>query len=105
MGAKNNLEYDESRHKFGLGWTYRFCKRWDLTSQRKTKQNKMSMWRKYHKVVNYLYWVIYLVPLQRPHGAVRNDLKFGDEEMLQDRLSREKPYVPKSAQVEEEEVE
>ena len=35
---------------------------------------------------------------------MRNDLKFGDEEILQDRLSREKHYVPKSAQGEEEKL-
>ena len=93
------LVYDEAKHKFRTGWTYRFCKRWDLSSQRKTKKNRHSIWKRYHKIQNYLYWLIYLLPIQPPAESEDADKHFGDGQMIQDRNLRQEHYVPKSAEL------
>ena len=77
----------------------RFCRRWGLSSQTKTKQNRHSIWKRFHKIQNYLYWVIYLLPIKPPKGIKEVNDEFGDQQMLEDRAKRQEHYIPSSAEL------
>jgi hypothetical protein len=65
--AKN---FNNKERKFGTSWTSRFCKRWDISSQKRTTKSTKNVFVTLHAIINYLYWVIYLMPRAPPAGVV-----------------------------------
>ena len=52
--------YDLSQsNQFGDQWKTSFCKRWNISSQKKTNSKSKSVYERIHKVKNYHYYVIY----------------------------------------------
>ena len=65
--AKN---FNNKERKFGTSWTSRFCKRWDISSQKRTTKSTKNVFVTLQAIINYLYWVIYLMPRAPPAGVV-----------------------------------
>ena len=53
--------YDKEKHKFTNRWARAFCKRWGISSQRRTNIKSKSALEKIHLVSNFLYYIIYIV--------------------------------------------
>ena len=53
--------FDENKHKFTNPWCRAYCKRWRISSQRKTNKKHKSALERIHLVANFLYYIIYLV--------------------------------------------
>ena len=52
--------YDPNKpNQFGSRWRTNFCKRWKISSQKKTNSKSKSVYERIHKVRNYHYYVIY----------------------------------------------
>ena len=56
----NPPHYKPCFHTFGPGWQKRFCSRWRISLQRKTKRKTTDVFRRLHKIKNYHYWLIYM---------------------------------------------
>lgn len=47
-------------HKWGNGWQARFCKRWKISRQKKTKKKTEDVFMRLHEINNYHYFTLYL---------------------------------------------
>ena len=54
--------YDKEKHKFTDPWVRAFCKRWGISSQRRTNKKNKSVLERIHLISNFLYYIIYLAP-------------------------------------------
>ena len=57
--------YDEQKHKFTNKWVRAFCKRWGISSQRKTNKKSKCPFEKLHLNSNFLCYIIYIAPKSR----------------------------------------
>ena len=53
------LGYDPEKKHFGKSFGIRFCNRWRISSQRRTKRKTSDVFQRMHKIKNYHYWLIY----------------------------------------------
>ena len=53
--------YDPLKHKFLDHWSVAFCKRWNISLQRKTNKKSKSPFERIHLVSNFMYYMIYVV--------------------------------------------
>ena len=63
--------YDPKKNKFLDQWLKNFCKRFKISSQKKTNNKNHSVYERAHMVKNYHYYVIYKLG-KETHKALRN---------------------------------
>ena len=58
-GEDKPTGYDPTAHKFTNMWSACFCKRWQISCQRKTNKKSKSALERVHLVANFHYYAIY----------------------------------------------
>ena len=53
--------YDPQKHKFTQPWSMAYCKRWNISQQRKTNKKSKSVLERINLVCNFMYYMIYVV--------------------------------------------
>ena len=56
---KKPAHYRPEKHKFGVGWAQRFCKRWHISRRRRTNTKKKDLFERMHLIRRYHWWSVY----------------------------------------------
>ena len=58
--------YDPTKDKFGNKWKHNFCRRWEISFQRRTNKKCHSIFERLHMIKNYQFYTIYLLGNKKP---------------------------------------